>query len=290
MNGPMKNQRAGFTLLEFIVALVVAAVIAAMVYTFFGSTLTQSSVPIFRLQKTTNLHQAMENIATDFNRLNHLNMRYKWRSGTAYRLNYIVVPSDSTDNINSNILSNGFYYKCTSAGTSGTTLPTWPTTPGATVNDGSVTWTAMREGGVEVWQASHAYAVGDIVIPTLNNGHYYRCTTAGTSAASEPDSATLNKWPTPPGGTITDGAVTWTEAGSILDSNEGNIENLYKYLTTQPVRYGTGYTVVASDTKFIKFSGTSEADATGTDEKDLLKVTIKNNDSAEILTGLFTIR
>lgn len=303
MNGLIRNQRAGFTLLEFIVALVVASVIAAMVYNFFGSSLTQSSVPIFRLQKTTNLHQVMENIGADFNRLYPLNLRYKWRSGTVYRLNYIVVPSysdevppvlpsDPTYNVKSKILSNGFYYKCTTAGTSGTTLPTWPTATGATVNDGSVTWTAMREGGIEVWQASHVYGAGTIVIPTLNNGHYYKCTTAGTSATNEPSSANTpsNAWPTPPGGTITDGTVTWTEAGSLLDSNEASIPNLYKYLTTQPARYGTGYTVVAADTKFIKFSVTNEANATGTDEKDLLKVTIKNNDSAETLTGLFTIR
>ncbi len=40
------------------------------------------------------------------------------------------------------------------------------------------------------WLASTGYAVGDIVTPTIANGHYYKCISAGTSDASEPT------WPT----------------------------------------------------------------------------------------------
>ena len=149
MKTNVKNHQAGFTLIEFILALVVAAIMASMVYAYFGNALTQSSVPIFRLQKASNLHQVMENIVADYNRLNVLNLRYKWRSGIAYPLNSVVVPSDSTNNVSSKILSNGFYYKCTTAGTSGTSLPTWLATTGATVSDNTITWTAMREGGVD---------------------------------------------------------------------------------------------------------------------------------------------
>jgi len=212
------------------------------------------------------------------------------------------VPSDSTNNVSSKILSNGFYYKCTTAGTSGTSLPTWLATTGATVSDNTITWTAMREGGVEVWQASHAYSVGTIVIPTLNNGHYYKCTAVagtGTSGANEPSSANTpsNAWTTTTNGTVTDGTapnqITWREAGTILDNNEANIQNLYTYLTTQQTRYGTGYTV--TEKIFIRFiPGASSSDPNQEDsavaEKDILKVTIKNNDSAETLTQLFTIR
>ena len=56
------------------------------------------------------------------------------------------------------------------------------------------------------WQASTAYAVGDVVVPTSGkeNGFRYECTTAGTSGSSEPT------WPTSEGATKTDGTVTWT--------------------------------------------------------------------------------
>ena len=37
--------------------------------------------------------------------------------------------------------ANGYYYECTTAGTSDTTEPTWPTTADATVEDGTATWT-----------------------------------------------------------------------------------------------------------------------------------------------------
>ena len=50
-----------------------------------------------------------------------------WTSNTAYVVGQLVVPTYST----------GYYYKCTVAGTSGTTQPTWPTTSNATVTDGA---------------------------------------------------------------------------------------------------------------------------------------------------------
>jgi hypothetical protein len=60
---------------------------------------------------------------------------------------------------------------------------------------------------VNTWTASMAYGVGDCVLPTAPQAGstlYYKCTTAGTSAASEPE------WPTTPGNTYTDGTVVWT--------------------------------------------------------------------------------
>lgn len=69
------------------------------------------------------------------------------------------------------------------------------------------------------WQASTAYAVGDIVVPTGYTGvtggvdRLYRCTTAGTSGASEPT------WGTTDGGTTTSGTATFTEHTPSLNSN-----------------------------------------------------------------------
>ncbi|MBI5523373.1 MAG: hypothetical protein HY910_12150 [Desulfarculus sp.] len=57
------------------------------------------------------------------------------------------------------------------------------------------------------WAASTAYALNDLRIPSVPNGHYYKCTTAGTSAASAPT------WNTGSGGTTSDGGVVWTEQG-----------------------------------------------------------------------------
>lgn len=56
-----------------------------------------------------------------------------WIASTVYALGAYVVPILG--------LQNGFRYECTTAGTSTTSQPTWPTTEGATVTDGSVTWT-----------------------------------------------------------------------------------------------------------------------------------------------------
>lgn len=57
-------------------------------------------------------------------------------------------------------------------------------------------------------QRSHAYNVGDYVIPATPNSHYYKCTTAGTSGSGVPS------WNTGSGSTTADGTVTWTEQGA----------------------------------------------------------------------------
>jgi hypothetical protein len=56
----------------------------------------------------------------------------EWQTETAYALGDRVYPTGG---------STGYLYKCTTAGTSSTLTPTWPTTPGDTYNDGSVVWT-----------------------------------------------------------------------------------------------------------------------------------------------------
>jgi len=69
-------------------------------------------------------------------------------------------------------------------------------------------WTAEYDGtltqGGATWVASTAYVLGNFVKPVTLNGYHYKCTTAGTSAATEPT------WPTVVGNTVVDGTVTWT--------------------------------------------------------------------------------
>tara|TARA_Y100000004_G_scaffold184573_1_gene233767 strand:+ start:377 stop:1270 length:894 start_codon:yes stop_codon:yes gene_type:complete len=64
---------------------------------------------------------------------------------------------------------------------------------------------------VAAWTASTAFAVGDIRRATTeqNSGLVFRCTTAGTSASSEP------AWPTDIGSTTTDNTVVWTAFSSV---------------------------------------------------------------------------
>lgn len=287
MKANVKNRQAGFTLIEYIVALVIVAIVAAMLYSFFGTSLTQSGFPILRLQKASKLSNVMENIAADYNRLNAINLRYKWLASTAYHLDFVVTP-------NAESKKNGHYYKCSGAGTSGTSEPTWPTGTGATVTDGGVTW---KESGNIVWQKSNVYGSGTIVVPINNTGHYYKCTAAGTSRATEPT------WPTATGGTVTEtGGPTWTEAGTVLKlNNDEGIENLFDLLpavNNTNTRYGTGYTeYTVTEKGFIRFiPGSSPPtpppfqEAAADTENNILKVTIKNNDSSETLTALFTIR
>ena len=61
---------------------------------------------------------------------------------------------------------------------------------------------------VGTWTASTAYTVGSLIIPSPTNGYYYKCTTAGTSAATIPSFTSS--------GTFSDGStLVWTSMGSI---------------------------------------------------------------------------
>lgn len=61
-----------------------------------------------------------------------------WQATTAYVLKDFVQP----------LTPDGFFYECTTAGTSGASEPSWPAVLGNTIADGSVVWTC-RAIGVE---------------------------------------------------------------------------------------------------------------------------------------------
>lgn len=64
----------------------------------------------------------------------------KWTANTAYADGQQAIPT----------LLNGFVYECVVAGTShATTEPAWPTTLGATVTDGTVTWRCLKTATVD---------------------------------------------------------------------------------------------------------------------------------------------
>ncbi len=66
--------------------------------------------------------------------------RTAWVANTAYSIDDIRIPTTA----------NGYQYRCSVAGTShATTEPTWPTTLGAVVTDGTVTWEMDGNSGDE---------------------------------------------------------------------------------------------------------------------------------------------
>lgn len=56
-----------------------------------------------------------------------------------------------------------------------------------------------------VWTEETTYSTNELVKPTKNNGHYYRCISAGKSGEEEP------KWTTGFWDEITDGTAKWRE-------------------------------------------------------------------------------
>ncbi|TLN23838.1 hypothetical protein FDZ71_02385 [bacterium] len=68
-------------------------------------------------------------------------------NSTAYSLGAIVKPATA----------NGFVYKCTTAGTSGSSVPTFPTAIGQTVTDGTAVWTNCGYAGAGALTASNLY-------------------------------------------------------------------------------------------------------------------------------------
>ena len=117
-------------------------------------------------------------------------------NATAYALGAYAAPATE----------NNFYYKATTAGTSGATLPTFPTTIGGTVVDGTVTWTCagrttlaagtdyeIRAGGIyvfagrilagEVLTCGYTRAGMDVVQALTSSGKEYELVFDGLNEA-----------------------------------------------------------------------------------------------------------
>jgi hypothetical protein len=76
-----------------------------------------------------------------------------WAAATAYSVGDIVRPSTG----------NGHVYRCTAAGATGGTEPTWPTDIGATVTDGTVTWAECGYGVLNIGAANPSWTVTGVL-------------------------------------------------------------------------------------------------------------------------------
>lgn len=126
---------------------------------------------------------------------------------TPYALNAYATPATPNDR----------YYKATTAGTSGGTVPTWPTTIGDTVTDGTVVWTCagkttlvadtdyqVRAAGLlvsegatlagESWTVGYTKAAANLVQALTSSGKEYELLFEGLNEAKSGKRTIVNAY------------------------------------------------------------------------------------------------
>lgn len=98
-------------------------------------------------------------------------------TSTAYVVGDVVRPATG----------NGYLYRCEAAGTSGASAPTWPTVLGATVTDGTVTWTCVGTGIVRF--TCSAVTFSDVTISDFEFLVFYDSTSGYLIAVHDVGSA-----------------------------------------------------------------------------------------------------
>ena len=149
-------------------------------------------------------------------------MAIVWSATASLSLGAIVAPTSAT---------NGLFFKVTTAGTTGSSEPNWPSVIGETAYDNDVRYVSfsstfenlqsINPGSVielftielipqlhyKSWEANKQYKLGDLVSSSNTSiTLIFKCTTAGFSGGSEPDgfaSASI-------GDTLNDFQIVWT--------------------------------------------------------------------------------
>ena len=245
--------QAGFTLIEIIATVVIVSVFSAMMITMFSDSLIKSSDPLRRILKSSDLSKVMATINAEYTPYP------RWKASTSYAVGNKVLPAGM----------NGRFYICTTGGTNEVSEPQWRDY--GETQDGGARWKAG------VWVMQTSYVVGDIVIPSNPNGHFYRCITAGTSGTN-----TEPTWPIKLDTPIIDAGVTWKRLLKYLSDQIGAPDPSNKKNNS----YGQYYVV---ENRFVKFvSNAIQPIGTG-EAENVLEVKIKN-DEGETLTALFTAK
>jgi hypothetical protein len=166
---------------------------------------------------------------------------------------------------------------------------TWNYGPASVTNAfGSVFTTndkvAYGAGSFTVWANGVAKAKGAVIIPTVPNGHYYRASDAGTTAAGEP------AWPVGDGDTIVDNPgvnqITWTEVGVYVVGNLGWTGATY----SDVVSFGRGgrrqmatlYDSYGTTNNYRRLEMGTDAVGTGVGTRAIMAVTVQ--DAANTVT------
>lgn len=85
---------------------------------------------------------------------------------------------------------------------------------------------------LNTWQASHTYAAGDRITPTVGNGFYYQAVNGGTSGGTQPT------WPIYLGETVSDNGISWEAKG--YTNTAGSWASSYAYSIGQQVKVTVG--------------------------------------------------
>jgi hypothetical protein len=134
------------------------------------------------------------------------------------------------------------------------------TAGGATLGSPTIVETAANSWGL-TWAATHAYVLGDVVIPATPNGSLYMCVAAGTSSGAAPT------FPTVVGETVTDGTVVWANMGATITIfSSGSVSWAASTITASFAVIYDAETGVSSTEPLINLQtfAASESDSAGT--------------------------
>jgi prepilin-type N-terminal cleavage/methylation domain-containing protein len=295
MKSRKNDSESGFTLIEVIITLVVVAIVAAMMTAYFGSSITQSSLPIFRLNATASLNEILEKISAQYGQYPH------WRPNTAYAAGTNkILPTKRT----------GLLYTPSSGGTSGASEPTdWLANGAVSVPEpppSTFTWTSSGAAPTlaplsdQAWRSGKTYGANSIVV---NGSYQYVTTGGGTSGTTPPSWGTTISW-IDYDKTGTTNCVLWKYSGPAPTAPTDILQTFIGAEGSDQDNTFGKYHV--KDNKFIKFNASNTEDDNCTPSScDMmisgqntyvygryLKVTISlpTNPTGEALTTLFVLR